>query len=366
MKLVFVTQNEAPFRMRWMDELAKYMEVVIYHLNDYGKAVDSRYISYHTSRAKSVDVTVKRLGYSLYDIIKITNTDYDILLLDGYGFPAQQLLIRHLLRTHTKYGLSIDGGFIPDRENILKRGIKSKIIKNASFIFSTSYETDRFLMYYGAKQECLFRHHFSNIQCGDILDRILSKEDKKRLRLSLGIENIFTFIFCGRLIDSKGLDVLSAAVDVLDEDFQVLIIGGSGDAAESDFKDVHFSKKFKFIPFQDRQSLKRYYQASDVFVMPTRHDAWGLVVSEAMANGLPVITTDKCLAGVDMIENEVNGYIFPVDEVNELAKCMFKIMDKNLDMMAKACIRTVEKYAIERAAKNDISNLNHIAETMKN
>ena len=93
LKLLFISQNEAPFRMKWMDELAKYMDVKIYHLNEYEENISNEYISYHTYRAQTEDISTSIFKKKLYDYKKILKEDYDVLLLDGYGFFAQQLLI---------------------------------------------------------------------------------------------------------------------------------------------------------------------------------------------------------------------------------------------------------------------------------
>ena len=50
-----------------------------------------------------------------------------------------------------------------------------------------------------------------------------------------------------------------------------------------------------------------YYQAADMLVFPTREDIWGLVINEAMANGLPTVSTDKCVAALEMIKQGENG-----------------------------------------------------------
>ena len=53
--------------------------------------------------------------------------------------------------------------------------------------------------------------------------------------------------------------------------------------------------------------------ASDLFVLPTREDIWGLVINEAMSFGLPIITTRKCIAGTELITDGENGYLLEAD-----------------------------------------------------
>lgn len=80
-----------------------------------------------------------------------------------------------------------------------------------------------------------------------------------------------------------------------------------------------------FVGFKTKKELKDYYIAADVFCLQTRGDVWGLVVNEAMAYGLPVITTDKCVAGIELIEDDKNGYVIPVEDYELLAEKIMKI-----------------------------------------
>lgn len=56
MKILFITQNEGPFHMRWLDLLAKYVEVVVFHVGKYQGSINHQYISYKTIRAASKDI----------------------------------------------------------------------------------------------------------------------------------------------------------------------------------------------------------------------------------------------------------------------------------------------------------------------
>src|SRR5699024_3120969 len=75
-----------------------------------------------------------------------------------------------------------------------------------------------------------------------------------------------------------------------------------------------------FVEFLTREELYPHMQMADVLAMPTREDIWGLVVNEAMAFGLPVVSSDQCIAGLEMISDGENGYIVPVDDPAALAE----------------------------------------------
>ena len=114
-----------------------------------------------------------------------------------------------------------------------------------------------------------------------------------------------------------------------------------------------------FIDFKNKDILKEYYYVADVFVLPTREDIWGLVINEALAYGLPVITTDKCMAGLEMIEDGKNGYIIPVNSVKKLAeKLTFKSFFpvkilRSWKNLLKKCQRPMKKYCRDmNAAKH--------------
>ncbi|HEV7763711.1 MAG TPA: glycosyltransferase family 4 protein [Thermoanaerobaculia bacterium] len=98
-------------------------------------------------------------------------------------------------------------------------------------------------------------------------------------------------ITVGRLAVEKGVEQLLAAVRMLEIDYELTIIGTGPlerelRAAASDLPHVHFRGT---VP---RHELGALYRAHDVFVTATRNEAFGLVVLEALACGLPLIGTD--------------------------------------------------------------------------
>ena len=86
-------------------------------------------------------------------------------------------------------------------------------------------------------------------------------------------------------------------------------------------------------------------------MLPTKSDVWGLVINEAMAQGLPVVTTDGCVAGVELIENGVNGYIVPVDDNEALTEAIAKTLRGDYRQMGRQALETIRPYTIENMVK---------------
>jgi glycosyltransferase involved in cell wall biosynthesis len=138
-----------------------------------------------------------------------------------------------------------------------------------------------------------------------------------------------TFLFCGQMIRRKGVDLLLAAFDRLvgkGMDVELRLVGR--EASLSEFLESLSSQaraRVRYEGFQPPESLPKYFSSSDIFVLPSRHDGWGVVVNQALGAGLPVITSDAVGAGMDLVEDEVNGLRFRAGDLDGLQKCMEKL-----------------------------------------
>jgi len=81
----------------------------------------------------------------------------------------------------------------------------------------------------------------------------------------------------------------------------------------------------KLAGFRQRAELPRMYAAGDVFVFPTLGDPYGLVVDEAMAAGLPVISTTAAGEIGERVVDGVNGYLVPPNDPGALAAAMRRL-----------------------------------------
>lgn len=82
-----------------------------------------------------------------------------------------------------------------------------------------------------------------------------------------------------------------------------------------------------FAGFQNQSKISAYYAASDIFVFPTSDEPWGLVLNEAMAAGLPVVTSDGAGAAPDLIADSGAGYVYPAGDLPALALALKRLVD---------------------------------------
>jgi glycosyltransferase involved in cell wall biosynthesis len=77
-----------------------------------------------------------------------------------------------------------------------------------------------------------------------------------------------------------------------------------------------------FGGFLNQSEIKAAYLGSDVLVLPSDGETWGLVVNEAMSAGKPCIVSDRVGAGPDLVDTDITGHIFRMGDVDQLASLM--------------------------------------------
>jgi glycosyltransferase involved in cell wall biosynthesis len=117
--------------------------------------------------------------------------------------------------------------------------------------------------------------------------------------------------------------------------------------AEKNIKNVFF---FEGVNWQE---VPIYLSLSDVLVLPSYSEPWGLVVNEAMACGLPVLVSEKCGSAYDLVQSGVNGFTFSPLDVKEISENLLKFMNDEVDIaeMAKASKKIIQEYSPENVAK---------------
>ena len=158
---------------------------------------------------------------------------------------------------------------------------------------------------------------------------------RKSLRAELGIDPARPVIlFASKLQARKHCDHLIEAYARLShapgtEPEPYLVIVGDGEeraALERQAAATGFSS-IRFCGFRNQSELPRFFDLATVLVLPSRHEPWGLIVNEGMNAARPAIVSDDVGSGPDLIENGVNGCIYPVGDVDALTNALQRVLD---------------------------------------
>ena len=174
----------------------------------------------------------------------------------------------------------------------------------------------------------------------------------------------FRFVASAQLIHRKGLDVLIKACRQLPGDGWTLEIFGDGPLRtplEELCRDVRRPIYFRgLLPYERRADV---FRGKHCFVFSTRWDGWGMVLPEALAMGLPVITTDQAMSAHDFIRDGENGQIGPADDEEFLASAMLKAMSSRHTLTAQsiAAKRSLLGYTPENGADRLVGFLSQVA-----
>ena len=120
----------------------------------------------------------------------------------------------------------------------------------------------------------------------------------------------------------------------------------------------------RFCGFRNQSELPRFFDIASVFVLPARHEPWGLVVNEAMNAARAVIVSDDVGCHPDLISNGVEGFVFPVGDVKELAEALRRVLatPETTVRMGESALERISTWSFEEdvlALREAIARLTH-------
>jgi glycosyltransferase involved in cell wall biosynthesis len=137
-----------------------------------------------------------------------------------------------------------------------------------------------------------------------------------------------SILFSGQLIERKGVDVLIQAFARIARLVPALELHllGSGPALDSLCKLIppDLSSRIHFLGFKQPSAMPEVFATTDIFVLPSRHDGWGVVVNEALGAGLPIVVSDH-VGARDLVEDGRNGLITRAGDVEALADALLQL-----------------------------------------
>ncbi len=326
------------------------------------------------------------------EVGKIPKQVWNVPLLDGYpsivlkrkwGLLSFFLSIKKLFSHQPPTGAVIYGWYLPEHwilwalcdwyrvplifvgetfetgsaswRKSLKKVLHPLFFKKVSQVISIGNKTHDFYRHLRIPEERITRAKYCVDTSFFQMPGHEAKEVRRRIRDKYKIpHNAFVVLFVGRLFERKRPSDLILIHKLLDRypNFYTLIVG-NGPQEEYLKHLAQGESKIIFAGFKDQNETKEMYHASDVFVMPSEFETWGLVINEAFAAGIPAVVTHRCGAANDLVEPGETGYVYPVGQVQEAARCIGLLVDNSTlraEMGKKAQSRVVDQYGISQFA----------------
>jgi glycosyltransferase involved in cell wall biosynthesis len=197
-------------------------------------------------------------------------------------------------------------------------------------------------------------------------DLRIHKDETKR---QLGLNEKIIILYVGRLLKTKSPDILLRAFEKLSSkvtDVGLVFVGRG--PLERDMREYCRSRKLANIHFVEplfKDKLLEMYSVSNVLVLPSVVERWGLVVNEAMLCGLPVILS-KSVGASEMVIEGVNGFTTEAGNEAQLVSALYKIVSdtERAITMGDEASRTVrEEFNIQRRLSGFVEALRFATRT---
>lgn len=251
-----------------------------------------------------------------------------------FGYPdgyAASLLGKWL---KVPVAITLRGTEVPHAREKFRRFFLIKALKNATRLFTVSSSLKSHAVGLGIAEDKI-----RVVGNGVDLEKFRPIE-KNQAREKMAIpETTKVLITVGALVERKGfhrvIEILPSLINN-HPDILYLIVGGA--SAEGDWTDqikhqvqvLKLEKYVRLLGPRTSEELKDILSAADVFVLPTSNEGWANVLLEAMACGLPIVTTDVG-GNAEVVSGPELGIIVPFGDSEKLCKAVDQALTQNWD-----------------------------------
>lgn len=281
----------------------------------------------------------------------------DLIICGGYNYPASWESLWWARRYLVPFMLWVEST-LKDlrRHRVLVESLKAKFMNSCHAFLVPGKSSFEYVRSFGVVAENI--HTAPNaVDVEFFANRAEQVGSQAEIhRRKLGLPSRY-FLFVGRLVPEKGvfdlIDAYGAMAPELRERLSLILVGDGAARPELERRAAAISPaSVRFAGFAQREQLAGYYALAEAFVFPTHSDPWGLVVNEAMACGLPVITSSAAGCAADLVEDHWNGRVLPAGEVSQLASAMNELAShpELRSLMGQRSRERIQSYSPEACA----------------
>lgn len=271
-------------------------------------------------------------GSRIFRYFRENNVRAAVIL--GYNDIGLILLFHRCARAGITTFLWSDSNAAADRATGLKRIVKGAVIRRvarlADSVLVCGSLGRAFYTSYGVPESRII---YSPYEPDYAQIRALPEETIHATRQRFELDPARKrFVFCGRLVRIKRPDLaLRAFLNIAPErpDWDLVIVG-DGDMRQELEQSVpgDLRHRVRFTGFlSDQAHVSAIYRLCDVLVHPSEVEPWGLIINEAAAAGLAIVSTTSCGAAVELVENAQNGFLIPPATLEPLEQALLSLSE---------------------------------------
>jgi glycosyltransferase involved in cell wall biosynthesis len=300
----------------------------------------------------------------------IASRECDAWIINGWRVKSDWQAIRACWQHQLPMLIRGDSHLIDSKPvalRIAKRIILGRWLPRFSRYLTVGKLNEDYYRFYGADPKRFFpvRHFVDNKRFAT--QASVARPRRAELRAGWGIdEQSLVFIFAGKFIDKKRPMDAILAIELLHAKklpVHLLMVGDGKLRAGCE----EYSKKkqlpVSFTGFLNQGQIADAYVSSDVLVIPSFSETWGLVANEAMSCGLPVIVSDRVGCGPDLVVPGKTGAVFPATDVKALSEAMTVYAEDPwlTQEHGTQASKHVESYSVTAAADSTVAALLSLA-----
>ena len=259
---------------------------------------------------------------------RLAQGNFDAVLIHGHQYATMILTIMAAKRSGTAVLTRCDTHLQLRRsaaKGQVRKPVMTQYYRLLDGCLTIGTRNKAFYQAHGVPEEKLFLVPYAVDNDFFGRDAGLPAAEKEQAITALGLPlDKPLILFVAKLQDGKHPeDLLQAFRNIREQQLDAaLVFVGSGEkeALLADMVERHNIPDVYFLGFRNQGELPRLYAIADIFVMPAENEAWGLVINEAMAAGLPIVAAEEIGAVPDLVQDGLNGYAFPTGDVQALTQ----------------------------------------------
>jgi glycosyltransferase involved in cell wall biosynthesis len=294
--------------------------------------------------------------------------EYDIIIIPGYAYVMCWIALLYSILKRKFIIISFDSTEMDNPHPWYKEVLKKWFILLCDAAYTYGTKSKEYLIKLGMPPDVIFTRcqatHNEKIE--ELFKEFRS--NRNQLVQDLGVCR-FNFIYVGRLSKEKNIETLLLAFNKvikehpLADHWGVIIVGSGPDKEQLQrIADDNNIPNVYFVGGHSWTEVIKYYAISDVLVLPSLSEPWGLVVNEAMICRQPVLVSDRCGAAHDLVNNGENGFTFNPLDVEDLSNKLAYFLDnpKELERMGSNAMKIISGYTPRLAAEQMLNGLKKV------